>query len=341
MYKVCASWKTNIKINYKINKMKESITNKLYRYFDEIKFDHYSILNSEIASQIYIEGEQEINKFFSNVTSEAKSSYPLRNNDTSGYGIYVGLSNEEKLKLRNEKILEKIQTFDNPGNKFSKNNVLFGYIFQRYITATSNYFKKLGKKEQHNIDNINCDLKNLYNKQFKAYKLDLKNKHEFYESISKKIYKFLRQETLTDDSVIVINSGSIESIRIKFGEYKNGVKVINSVTQSNGLSNDSVNYYKQMDARNSSDDFYSLNCITEGKFIKIVFSQNNSTLLERTVIHIKTQIKKVNIINERVIQIYQNGFSEPEKIVFKDFESALEFEEMLSSIQMNGCKKLD
>lgn len=313
--------------------MKESISQKIYESFDEAKFKYFSLLDDESGIQVLNNLLEGLEKFVNKEKTDADSHFPLRKTN-QGPGIYVGASNEEKSSLRKEEFIKRLRQMSYHSLGLSDYVEIENEIFRnKFLPALSKYLKK-GIKKASSIEEIKQELINSLKIEFDLYKEELIYFNEKCDKISINYYQYLKPYSITENSEFIINWGELSSKAITFGKYDNGRKYINTISQRYGSQASSIQYIKQIDTKDSNIDFLSFFTISNSKLIKIVLYRKDFTLLERTVIDLKTQLKKIKIIDENILQIFQTGFSEPEIIVFKKFEEARNFEEKIHSIHM-------
>lgn len=313
--------------------MKDALIQKIYisylaKEFDFSveKFDMHAYIKKGAYDLSVKKISHSIVSYFNKLKTEAESKYRMRDL-TNKAGVYVGYSNQEKLKLQIEHIREGIRSYDpaSKGDDFSTVDYLL--IRELYSPHTINN-RIAEKKKYDNFESIKQAVLKYFKEQADTFKVNETLKHsKIATRFAENLLGYLPKWNLSDEIHFAFNWGEL-----LYSKDTTSWKYPNIISKKEDSTDKATITIKRFDTRQSDLYFMELYNIMGHQLVKIVLDRNidsEITLLERTIIDLRRQVNKINIINKRVLQVYIKGFSEPETIVFKNFEEAVIFEEKL------------
>lgn len=187
------------------------------------------------------------------------------------------------------------------------------------------YFYPLRSGSRKRQKELSQDLVSLIVSGFNSFK----QRHQKLIHVSKKVssafVSYISEGLKLEGGNFQINWTDIES---KYLEHS--MEYINLAYVREDLKKAGHEIIRRTETSKSNEELITLYLANEHTLIKIALYKRKLALRERLVLNTKTQLAKVNIITNSIVQVYLKGFSEPECILFKDYHHALKFVEALT-----------
>jgi len=152
-------------------------------------------------------------------------------------------------------------------------------------------------------------------------------KAKILEDILLNAPQFISAESISEDDFVFVNVGYRDWIWENKGGYSE--KINNTFTVIN--NNQRSLYIKKADCKKSRETYTDIYIISRKYFIKL--SLGSKGVIDRTEHIIQRDIKKINIAENIMLEVFFHGHFDPETIILDDYKTALNLQRHLTELR--------